>query len=191
MGRRATRWLLCGLVPLLALLSAHGIASHGLEHASARPTSFTVTRGSALLPSGRYTVDVSDEVAAPARITTAGQQVEGLALHHANFEGFVLFRVDAPRKFVVFLYPGMHAAGVTTHACRSAEWSPSELQAIDEAPEIDLDLDKLGGALPVCAPGVEADASAHRIRIRELPLHRVSAPSEHVVVSSTLRYQLP
>lgn len=190
MGRRhGMRWLVGGLVPVLALLSAHGIASHGQEPA----TPFTVTQGSALLSSGHYTIDVNDEAAAPARITTAGQQIEGLALHHASFEGFVLFRVDDHSKFVVFLYPGMNAAGPTTYACRSDSWSASELQAIDDAPEIDLDLGKLGGALPTCAPSVtvEVDAAEHRIRIRELPLQRVSAPEERIVVSTTLQYRLP
>ena len=78
MGRQATRWLLVGLVPVLAMLSAHGIASHDQDTDQATP--LTVTHGSALVATGRYTIDVSDEVAAPARITTAGQQVEGLAL---------------------------------------------------------------------------------------------------------------
>lgn len=188
MGRRqGMRWLLCGLVPVLAMLSAHGIASHDQDPAA----SFTVAHGSTLVAQGSYAIDVSDEVAAPARIATAGQQVEGLALHHASFEGFVLFRVDDPGKFVMFLYPGMNAAGTTTYACRSEGWSEGELQAIDDAPEIDLDLGKLGGALPVCAPKVEIDAGAHRIRIRELPLQRVSAPGERIVVSSTLQYRLP
>lgn len=188
MGRRqGMRWLLCGLVPVLALLSAHGIASHDREQASP----FTVTHGSALVAKGSYAIDMSDEVAAPARITTAGQQIEGFTLHHASFDGFVLFRVDDPGKFVMFLNPGMKAAGASTYACRSATWSPDELQAIDAAPEIDLDLGKLGGALPVCAPNIDVNASAHRIRLRELPLQRVSAPDERIVVSSTLQYQLP
>ncbi len=188
MGRRqGMRWLLCGLVPVLAMLSAHGIASHGQEQSSP----FTVTHGSALVPHGHHTLDVSDEVAAPARIATAGQHVEGLSLHHERFEGFLLFRVDDPGKFVMFLYPGMNTPGTTTYACRSGSWSLSELQAIDNAPEIDLNLDKLGGTLPVCAPKVEVDASAHRIRIRELPLQRVSVPDERIVVSSTLQYRLP
>lgn len=188
MGRRQRmRWLLGGLVPVLAMLSAHGIASHGLDPA----TPFIVAQGSALVAPGSYAIDVSDEVAAPARIATAGQQIEGLALHHPRFEGFVLFRVDDPRKFVMFLYPGMNAAGVTTYACRSDNWSLGELQSIDDAPEIDLDLRKLGGTLPVCAPNVEIDASTHRIRISELPLHRVSVPEERIVVSSTLQYRLP
>lgn len=190
MGRRhGMRWLLCGLVPVLALLSAHGIASHGQDPV----TPFTVVHGSALVASGNYAIDVSDEVAAPARITTAGQQVEGIALHHARFEGFVLFRVDDPGKFVMFLYPGMNTAGATTYACRSDSWSQGELQAIDNAPEIDLDLAKLGGTLPTCAPNlaVEVDADAHRILIRELPLHRVSVPDERIVVSTTLQYRLP
>lgn len=187
MGRQVTRWLLFGLVPVLAMLSAHGIASH--EQDQVAP--FTVTNGSALVARGRYTIDVSDEVAAPARITTAGQQIEGLALHHPDFESFVLFRVDDPSKFAVFLYPGMNAAGATTYACRSANWSASELQAIDDAPEIDLDLGRLDGTLPTCAPNVEIDAHAHRIRIRDLPLQRVSAPAERIVVSTKLQYRLP
>ncbi len=190
MGRQATRWLLGGMVPVLALLSAHGIASHEQDQA----TPFTVAHGSELVAHGRYAIDVSDEVAAPARITTAGQQVEGLTLHHARFDSFVLFRVDDPGKFVMFLYPGMNAAGATTYACRSADWSLSELQAIDAAPEIDLDLGRLGGTLPVCATQlaeIEVDARAHRIRLRELPLQRVSAPDERIVVSTTLQYQLP
>lgn len=187
MGRQPTRWLLGGLVAALAMLSAHGIASHGREQASP----FTVTRGSALVAKGHYAIDMSDEVAAPARITTAGQQIEGLTLHHASFDGFVLFRVDTPRKFVMFLNPGMNTAGASTYACRSANWSLSELQAIDAAPEIDLDLGKLGGTLPVCAPNIEIDAHAHRIRLRELPLQRVSAPDERIVVSTTLQYKLP
>lgn len=189
MGRQATRWLLGGLVPVLAMLSAHGIASN--DQGKDQATPFTVTQGSTLVAAGRYAIDVSDEVAAPARITTAGQQVEGLALHHAQFEGFVLFRVDDPGKFVMFLYPGMNAPGATTHACRSANWSLSELQAIDDAPEIDLDLGRLDGTLPTCAPNIEIDVSAHRIRIRDLPLQRVSAPAERIVVSTTLQYRLP
>lgn len=190
MGRHVTRWLVVGLVPVLAALSAaHGIGSHDRE----QTTPFAVAHGSALVANGSYAIDVSDEVAAPARITTAGQQVEGLALHHASFEGFVLFRVDDPSKFVMFVYPGMHAAGTTTYACHSDNWSLSELQAIDAAPEIDLDLGKLGGTLPVCSQNidVDVDARAHRIRIRELPLQRVSAPDERIVVSTTLQYRLP
>lgn len=189
MGRQATRWLLGGLVPVLAMLSAHGLVSHDQDTDQAIP--FAVAHGSALVATGRYTIDVSDEVAAPARITTAGQQVEGLALHHAHFEGFVLFRVDDPGKFIMFLYPGMTAPGATTYACRSARWSLSELQAIDDAPEIDFDLGKLNGTLPTCAPNVQIDASAHRIRIHDLPLQRVSAPDEHIVISTTLQYKLP
>lgn len=186
MGRQVTRWLLCGLVPVLAMLSAHGIASHG----QAQTAPFTVNQGSALVASGGYTIEMSDEVAQPARITTAGQHIEGLALHHARFESFVLFRVDDPEKFVLFLYPGMHAAGQTTYACRSAAWSLHELQAIDEAPEIDLDLGKLGGTLPTCETKVAIDAIERRIDIRSLPLQRVSVPDERIVISTTLRYQL-
>lgn len=187
MNRRQTRRLLCGLVPVLAIVSAHGFVSSG----NAPATELTVAHGSALVAHGRYAIDVSDEVAAPARIITAGQQIEGIALHHAELESFVLFRVDDPSKFVMFLYPGMNAAGTTTYACRSANWSLAELEAIDAAPEIDLDLGKLGGTLPVCAPNVEVDANAHRIRIRKLALQRVSAPTESIVVSTTLQYKLP
>src|SRR3989344_4114081 len=189
MGRQATRWLLGALVSVPAMRSAQGIASHDRGKDPAPPS--TVTQGSARVAAGRYTIDVSDEVAAPARITTAGQQVEGLARPPAQFEGFVLFRVDDPGKFVMFLYPGMNAPGATPHACRSANWSLSELQAIDDAPEIDLDLSRLDGTLPTCAPNIEIDVNVHRIRIRDLPLQRVSAPAERIVVSTTLQYKLP
>ena len=187
MGRQVTRWLLCGLVPVLAMLSAHGIASHAQEHTAA----FNVTQGSALVANGAYTIALSDEVVTPARITTAGQVIEGLAMHHARFESFVIFRVDAPEKYVMFLYPGMSAAGASTYGCRSAQWEIDELRAIDDAPEVDLDLAKLGGSLPVCAPKVDIDAAARRIRISDLPLQRVSTPSDSIVISTTLQYRLP
>lgn len=186
MTRRQISRLLCGLVPVLAILSAHG----GFDERD-QTTPFTIAHDTALVNHGSYPIDLSDEAAAPARITTAGQHIEGITLHHAAFDSFVLFRVDDPGKFVMFLYPGMNAAGTTTYACRSAGWSVDELQAIDAAPEIDLGLAALGGTLPVCASNIEVDASAHRIRIRELPLQRVSAPAERIVVSATLEYRLP
>jgi len=189
MNRRQAGRLLWGLVPVLAILAAQG--RQGDDAAPSTPTTpFAVTHGSALVPNGRYLLDVSDTVATPARITTAGQQIEGLSLHHADFEGFVLFRVDDPAKFAMFMYPGARHPGATTYACRSANWSPSELQAIDDAPEIDLHLAALGGQMPVCPTDVEIDAVAHRIRIRDLPLQRVSAPAEAVRVSTTLQYHL-
>lgn len=188
MTRRQISRLLCGLVPVLAVLAARGSWGEGSPSPSAE---FTVAQGSALVAPGRYTLDLSDAAAAPARILTAGQQIEGLALNHVGLEGFVLFRVDSPDKFAVFVYPGAHAAGASTYACRSAAWSQGELQAIDDAPEIDLGLAALGGALPVCTSDVEADARAHRIHIRGLPLQRVSAPDERIVVSTLLQYRLP
>ena len=187
MSRQPTRWLLGGLVSTFVLLSACGGGGDDTDKTNV----LTIEQGTALVASGTYALDVSDAVAAPARITTAGQLIEGIAPEHPDFDSFVLFRVDDPSKFVMFIYPGMISACNTTYACRSTNWALSELQAIDAAPEIDLDLGALGGTLPVCAANVDIDASAHRIRIRKLPLQRVSLPAESIVISTTLQYKLP
>lgn len=186
MSRHPTRWLLGGLLTVSALLSACGGGGD-----DERTNELTVNQGTARVPAGNYALDMSDVAAAPARISTAGQLIEGLTPEHADFDFFVLFRVDDPSKFAVFFYPGMDSAGTTTYACHSANWALSDLQAIDAAPEIDLDLGALGGTLPVCPSNVEIDANAHRIRIRQLALQRVSAPAESVVISTTLQYKLP
>ncbi len=187
MSRHPTRWLLGGLLTVSAMLSACG----GGGDDSERSNVLTVNQGTARVPAGNYALDMSDVAAAPARIATAGQLIEGLTPEHADFDFFVLFRVDDPGKFVIFFYPGMDSAGTTTYGCHSASWALSDLQAIDAAPEIDLDLGAMGGTLPVCPSDVEIDANAHRIRIRQLALQRVSAPAESIVISTTLQYKLP
>ncbi|WP_058088462.1 hypothetical protein [Aquabacterium parvum] len=187
MSRHPTRWLLGGLLTVSALLYACG----GGGDDSERSNVLTVDQGTARVPAGNYALDMSDAAAAPARIATAGQLIEGLTPEHADFDFFVLFRVDDPSKFAVFFYPGMDSAGTTTYGCHSANWALSDLQAIDAAPEIDLDLGAMGGAVPVCPSNVEIDANAHRIRIRQLALQRVSAPAESIVISTTLQYKLP
>lgn len=187
MGRHPTRWLLGGLMTVSAMLSACGGGGDDDE----RTNVLAVSQGTARVPTGNYQLDMSDVAAAPARISTAGQLIEGLTPEHDDFDFFILFRVDDPSKFVVFFYPGMDAAGTTTYACHSANWALSDLQAIDAAPEIDLDLGAMGGTLPVCPSNVEIDANAHRIRIRQLALQRVSAPAESIVISTTLQYKLP
>lgn len=194
MIRSNLRQRLRGLVlALLAPLTAVGTltACGGGSSDDERTNMLTIEQGTALVATGNYALDLSDAAAAPARITTVGQLIEGLTPEHPDFDTFVMFRVDDPSKFVLFFYPGMNAAGLTTYACRSNNWALSELQAIDAGPDLDLDLAALGGTLPVCAGGVEIDANAHRIRIRRLPLQRVSAPGESIVISVTLQYRLP
>lgn len=187
MSRHPTRWLLCGLMTVSAMLYACGGGGDDKE----RTNVLAVSQGIARVPTGNYDLDMSDAAAAPARITTAGQLIEGLTPEHADFDFFILFRVDDPSKFVVFFYPGMDLPSATTYACHSANWALSDLQAIDAAPEIDLDLGAMGGTLPVCPSNIEIDANAHRIRIRNLALQRVSAPTESIVISTTLQYKLP
>lgn len=184
--RRRLRGLMLPLLVPAAALTACGGGSE-----DERTNVLTVEQGTALVATGNFALDLSDAAAAPARINTVGQLIEGLTPEHPDFDTFVMFRVDDPGKFVLFFYPGINAAGPTTYACRSNSWSLSDLQAIDAGPEIDLDLAALGGTLPVCAGGVEIDAAAHRIRIRRLPLQRVSAPTESIVISVTLQYRLP
>ena len=187
MFRQPKRKLLCGLLSAIVMLTACGGGGEDNNDTNV----LVVEQGTARVASGRYTLDLSDSAAAPARITTVGQQIEGLTPEHADFDSFIMFRVDDPSKFVIFFYPGMDSAGTTTYACHSASWSLSDLQAIDAGPDIDLDLGAMGGTLPTCPASVEIDANAHRIRIRNLVLQRVSAPSESIVISTTLQYRLP